>query len=136
LRFLIPTNFNRVFYYINKIKLLFDKISLIIYYGIIIILSSPDIYSFPFLLSSDGDSGIDMENSDSDSDAMDLDSDSDSGPENHEVVERENHNAPEQIMDDLDLVEKAKEGDPEALETLKENYPEFFRENNDREALD
>jgi hypothetical protein len=124
------TNLNRIFFFINKIKLLFDNICLIIYYGVIIILSLPGIYSFPLLLSSNRDSGIDME--DSDSDAMDLDSD----PEDHEVVEREDHNAPEQIMDDLDLVDKAKEGDPDALERLKESYPEFFRENDDEEALD
>ena len=98
-------NLNRIFFYINKIKLLFNNISLIIYYGIIIILPSPGIYSFPLLLSSNGNEDSDK-NGGSDIDMEDYDS----NPENHEVVERENHNAPEQIMDDLDLVDKARNG--------------------------
>jgi hypothetical protein len=80
---------HRVVYFINKIKLLFNNIFLIIYYGVIVILPLPDIYSFPLLLSSSGDSD-------------------DDDPENHEVVENEDHNAPEEIMNDLDRVQEAK----------------------------
>ena len=54
-------------------------------------------------------------------------------PKNYEVEERKDHNAPEKIMDDLDEVDKARNGDPNALEYLKREYPNFFENNTNNE---
>jgi hypothetical protein len=62
-------------------------------------------------------------------------SDDSEGPKKREVVEQENHNAPEQIMDDLDLVDKARLGDKKALDEIKRNYSEFFEGYSDQQAL-
>jgi uncharacterized membrane protein YgcG len=66
-------------------------------------------------------------NSNNDSDSDDL--------EKADVTEVNDHNAPEEIIDDLDLLDKARKGDPEALDEIKREYPEFFRENSDKEGL-
>ena len=68
-------------------------------------------------------------------DNPDSNSDNDSDAENIEEVPDPEHNAPERIMDDLDVVEKAKNNDPEALEYLKREYPAFFDGNSENEAL-
>jgi hypothetical protein len=62
-------------------------------------------------------------------------SDDSEGPKKREVVEQEDHNAPEQIMDDLDLVDKARSGDKKALDEIKRNYSEFFEGYSDEQAL-
>uniref|UniRef100_A0A0D2ZS52 Heme-copper oxidase subunit III family profile domain-containing protein n=1 Tax=Brassica oleracea var. oleracea TaxID=109376 RepID=A0A0D2ZS52_BRAOL len=77
--------------------------------------------------NGDNDSGYD---DDSDDDSEDNDS-----VEDMDVVERDDHNAPEKIVDDLDLVDKAKQGDNDALSILKEDYPAFFDQNSDQEGL-
>lgn len=61
--------------------------------------------------------------------------DSDDDPDDEDVIEDSNINAPEAIMDDIDLADKAAEGDQEALETLKDKYPSFFEKNDDKEGL-
>ena len=72
-------------------------------------------------------------NSDSDSD---LESESDSDDlEKADVKEVNNHNAPEEVINDLDTLDKARRGDPEALDEIKREYSEFFRENSDEEGL-
>ena len=56
--------------------------------------------------------------------------------ENADVTEIDDHNAPEEIIDDLDTIDKARNGDPDALDEIKREYPEFFKENSDEEGLD
>jgi hypothetical protein len=76
-------------------------------------------------------------------DAMEVDnndSNSDNGsysddPEYIEEIKDPEHNAPERIMDDLDVVDKAKNNDPEALEYLKREYADFFDDTSEDEAL-
>ena len=46
------------------------------------------------------------------------------------------HNAPEEIMDDLDNVDRARRNDPNALDELKREYPAFFEGKTDKEGLD
>lgn len=119
--FPIFSNTYKVFLYINKIKLLFDNIFLITYYNVIVILSSLSIYSFPLLLSSSSDGN--------------SDNDPEDDPQDVEVVELEDYNGPEQVMNDLDLVDEARMGYLDALNEVKKNYPEFFNENDDEEGL-
>jgi hypothetical protein len=57
-------------------------------------------------------------------------------PEDFETKERKDHNAPESIVDDLDLIDKARAGDKSALNEIKEQYPEFFNDNNDEQGLE
>ena len=94
------SNVNIKFFRINnKIKLLYSSISWIIFNLFLTILPLPPIYLIPpLLLSSNGDSDDDLEDAD--------------------VVE--DNNAPEAVMDDLDLVDRAKNGDEYALNELKE----------------
>jgi hypothetical protein len=75
-----------------------------------------------------------MEVDDNDSNSNNDSSDSDD-PENIEEVEDPEHNAPERIMDDLDMVDKARNNDPEALEYLKGEYGHFFNDTSKDEAL-
>ena len=72
-------------------------------------------------------------NSDNDS-KSENDSDSDDS-ENIEKVQDPEHNAPERVMDDLDMVDKARNNDPEALEYLKREYGAFFDDTSNEEAL-
>jgi hypothetical protein len=65
------------------------------------------------------------ENNDSDSDDVEM----------SDVREVDNHNAPEQIMNDLDTITKAKAKDREALDEMKREYPYFFDDNTDEEGL-
>jgi hypothetical protein len=82
--------------------------------------------------NSKGSDGLpEYESSESES----SESDDSESPKKREVVEQENNNAPEQIMDDLDLVDKAKLGDKKALEEIKRNYSEFFEDYSDKQAL-
>ena len=71
-------------------------------------------------------------NSDRDSD-MDLDDPEDQSVE--EIKDPE-HNAPERIMDDLDQVDKARNGDPDALDYLRREFTSFFDDVSEEEALD
>lgn len=70
----------------------------------------------------------------------DSNTDDDSNPdednsEDSDYEEVENHNAPEEVMKDLDMVDKAKNNDPEALEYLAKEYRSFFEDNTKEEAL-
>jgi hypothetical protein len=58
-------------------------------------------------------------------------------PENNDSEEINDleHNAPERIIDDLDIVDKAKNNDPEALEYLAREYGHFFDGTSKDEAL-
>ena len=59
-------------------------------------------------------------------------------PVNIDAVEVQDpdYNGPEQIMDDLDMVDRARKNDPEALEYLKEEYGSFFDDTSTKEAVD
>jgi hypothetical protein len=52
-----------------------------------------------------------------------------------DVEEVDNHNAPEEIMNDLDKVDAAKNKDREALDYLKKEYSHFFDRNTEEEGL-
>lgn len=104
---------------------------------------------FPPLLLINENSGDDSEkksydnsNLEDDANSNNVDSnDGDSDVKNYEernIVDLgDNHNGPERIMDDLDLVDKARKGDQEALDELKNNYKDFFEgTSNDKEALE
>ena len=41
---------------------------------------------------------------------------------------RDSHNAPEVLIDHLNLLDKARKGDKDALDKLKEEYEEFFKD--------
>lgn len=76
------------------------------------------------------------ENSESNSNSNnDPDSESDD-VEDTEVEEVDNHNAPEEVMNDLDKLDAARNNDSEALEYLKREYSSFFENNTEEEALD
>lgn len=76
------------------------------------------------------------ENSESNSNS-DNDSDYESDDVKDEDVEEvDNHNAPEEVMNDLDKVDAARNNDPQALEYLKKEYSSFFEDNTEEEALD
>lgn len=79
--------------------------------------------------NNDSDSEQDSSDSDSEQNSSDL--------ENRDVEELTDneHNAPDQLMNDMDKVKKAKKGDPEALGELKEEYPEFFNDTTSEQAL-
>jgi hypothetical protein len=79
-------------------------------------------------LNHEDDEEDNSNNSNNDSDSDDL--------ENADVTEVDDHNAPEKIIDDLDTIDKARKGDPDALDEIKQEYPEFFKENSDEEGLD
>jgi hypothetical protein len=93
--------------------------------------------------NSDNNEGSNGNPNNNNRDAMevdDIDSNSDNesnpdDPENIEEVPDPEHNAPERIVDDLDVVEKAKNNDPEALEYLKREYSDFFDNTSENEAL-
>lgn len=55
--------------------------------------------------------------------------------EDRKTYPQDNHNAPEQIVDDLDSIDAARKGDANALDVIKRNYPVFFEENSDEQAL-
>lgn len=59
-------------------------------------------------------------------------------PENNdsEEINDPEHNAPERIVDDLDIVDKAKNNDPEALEYLSREYGHFFDDTSKDKALE
>jgi hypothetical protein len=40
--------------------------------------------------------------------------------------DNDDHNAPEAIMDDLELIDEAKKGNSDAIAEIKEKYPSFF----------
>jgi hypothetical protein len=87
--------------------------------------------------TSDNTNSENNENSNSDSIS---DSNSDSNSDDPEDVDAEEirdpeHNAPERIMDDLDIIDKARNNDPDALEYLRREYGEFFNDTSDDQAL-
>jgi hypothetical protein len=55
--------------------------------------------------------------------------------EGSDVEEVENHNGPEEIMNDLEQIDKANKGDDESKEQIKEKYKEFFKNGSDKEGL-
>jgi hypothetical protein len=131
LRFLIISIFNNnvniIFHFVNKVKELFYKI-------IITILPFEDIFS-PILLATASNTNDSNPNSNHNPNSN-PDPNEDSDLEKQEdVIENPDYNAPEQIRDDLDLLDKAKQGDEEALAEIKRQYPEFFRDNDDEQGL-
>jgi hypothetical protein len=88
--------------------------------------------------NNQGNNNGDNNNGDNNNNNNDNNEDSDSNSDDVEMSDtREvpDHNAPEQIMDDLDLVDRARHGDPEALVELKREYPEYFEGKSDIEAV-
>jgi len=69
-------------------------------------------------------------NSDSNSDYDDSENNS-----TEEINDLE-YNGPERIMDDLDMIDKARNNDPEALEYLAKEYKEFFEDTSKEDGLD
>ena len=66
--------------------------------------------------------------------------DSDSNSDDVEMrdtreVSDPDYNVPEAIMDDLDNVDRARRGDPNALAEIKREYPSYFEGQSDREGL-
>ena len=55
--------------------------------------------------------------------------------EDRSVSEREDHNTPEALMDDLDLLDKAWTGNQAAVDEMKHRYPEFFRNQDDLKGM-
>lgn len=55
--------------------------------------------------------------------------------EDCDAMEVDNHNGPEQVVEDLNNVDKARNNDQEALDELKREYPAFFEDNSVPEAL-
>jgi hypothetical protein len=122
--------------YQYKIKLLLFNLIFAIFSSLQNILSpSGNIFSPILLLSADDSNPQNNSNAQNDSNPQ-----NDSDPEDHDVMEvdDDDYNGPEQIMDDLDRVDKARVGDGEALDELKDQYPEFFEDEEvpDYEALD
>lgn len=75
-------------------------------------------------------------NSESNSNSNNPDSEDDD-VEDADVEEVPNHNAPEEVMNDLDKVDAARDNnDAEALAYLKREYSSFFDDNTEEEALD
>jgi len=65
----------------------------------------------------------------------DPDDDDDDLEKESNVEEIEDHNAPERIVDDLEMVDRARKNDPEALEYLSREYRHFFDDTTKDEAL-
>lgn len=66
----------------------------------------------------------------------DLNPDYDSDdPIDQDCIEVEDHNGPEEVINDLEIIDRAKKNDPVALEYLKEEYGSFFDKNSTEEAL-
>lgn len=84
----------------------------------------------------DNNEGSDSnDNQDSNSNGDSNSNDDDDLEKESNVEEIEDHNAPERIVDDLEMVDKARKNDPEALEYLSREYRHFFDDTTKDQAL-
>lgn len=86
--------------------------------------------------SSNSNNNLNSSNNPENREDSESENNSDHGDiEKSDVREVDNHNAPEEVMNDLDRVDKARNNDPVALDELKGEYPAFFENNSDKDAL-
>lgn len=86
--------------------------------------------------SNEGSEGCSGNGSDEDPGDEDGKKTVNDDPEKTRIIERDNSHRGENIMDSLELVDKAKEGDKDALDTIKSEYSSFFdTTDSDKEGL-